>query len=80
MIILILKNSALIKGGKDLTNKSDGSLSLKCWLRGVMNSFMIEYLGEIETELEIILAFSSGAQMVFNHDKFVIHNRVTYSL
>ena len=44
-----------------------------------MNSFMIEYLGEIETELEIILAFSSGAQMVFNHEKLVIHYRVTYT-
>ena len=31
--------------------------------------FVIEYLGEIETEFENILACLSGAQMGLNHEK-----------
>ena len=45
-------------------------LSLKFWLRGVMHTvdpnfsnFVIEYLNEIEKELENTLACFSGAQM-----------------
>ena len=33
------------------------------------SNFVIEYFGEIETELETILACLSGAQMGLNHGK-----------
>ena len=33
------------------------------------DNFVIEYLSEIETELENSLAFLSGAQMGLNHEK-----------
>ena len=51
-------------------------LSLKFWLRGVMHTaesnfltFVIEYLGEIETELENTLACLSGSQIGSKHEK-----------
>ena len=51
-------------------------LRLKFWLRSVMHTaesifsnFVIEYLGEIETEFENTLACLSGAQMGSNHEK-----------
>ena len=51
-------------------------LRLKFWLRGVLHTvesnfsiFVIEYLGEIETEFENTLACLSGVQMGSNHEK-----------
>ena len=38
-------------------------------LKSIFSNFVIEYLGEIETEFENILACLSGAQMVSNHEK-----------
>ena len=35
----------------------------------IFSSFVIEYLGEIETEFENTLACLSGAQMGSNHEK-----------
>ena len=35
----------------------------------IFSNFGIEYLGEIETEFENILACLSGAQMGWNHEK-----------
>ena len=55
--------------------KSAGSLSLKFWLavshtpKSECSNFMIEYLGEIETEFDNILACLSVAQMSWNHEK-----------
>ena len=43
--------------------------------------FMIEYLGEIETEFENTLARLSGAQMGSNYEKKLeVENLVTHSL
>ena len=57
-------------GRKDLKYKSGSYLSLKFSFRSVMHTaesefstFMIEYLGEIETEFEYTLSFLSGACM-----------------
>ena len=40
------------------------------------SNFVIEYLGEIETEFEN----TSGAQMGSNHEKTEVENLVTHSL
>ena len=37
--------------------------------KSIFSNFVIEYLGEIETEFENILACLSGAQMGSNHEK-----------
>ena len=39
-----------------------------------------EYLGEIETDFENILACLSGALMGSNHEKMEVKNLVTHSL
>ena len=41
---------------------------------------MIEYLDEIETELQMIFACSSGAKMGSNYGKIVVENLVTRAL
>ena len=42
--------------------------------------FVIEYLGENETEFENNLACSSGAQMGSKHEKLEVENLLTHSL
>ena len=49
------------------------------WCTDWGDRFVIEYLGEIETEFENTLG-CLGAQMVLNHEKIGVTNLVTYSL
>ena len=46
----------------------------------IFSNFVIEYLGEIETEFENTLACLSGAQMGSNREKLEVKNLVTHSL
>ena len=62
-------------------------LNLKFWLQGVKHtaeskffSFVIEFLGEIETEFENTLPCLLGAQMVSKQEKIDVKNLVTHSL
>ena len=43
------------------------------------SNFVIEYLGEIETEFENTLACLSGAWKSLNHEKREVKNLVTHS-
>ena len=48
-------------------HSSAETISAVCCTRG--DNFVIEYLGEIETDFENTLACLSGAQMGLNHEK-----------
>ena len=88
--IILWVNTPIIK--EKISRNFLDKLSLKFWLRGVMHTseytaesnfsnFVIEYLGEIETEFENTLLCLSGAQMGSNHEKKLeVKNLVTHSL
>ena len=76
--------SIFVAGTK--TRKTDILLRLKFWLRGVMHTeesnfsiFVIEYLGEIETEFENSL-FIKGPDGFEAWKKLDVENLVTHSL